>query len=203
MNTHRLTLDSQLIRDGNHSVADLMSIGKTMLGRRHVLPSVVSTLTEIQVEGTFRTGTYVVTVHHPISSDDGDLEKALYASFLPVPSKDAFPLPDPSEYDNKKMPGAVVPVKEGKILLNEGRKRIRLKVTSKGDRPIQVPYSVSLLKWFTWLIWIQTDWIPLSLHRDQSTTRVRQSQSIWFPPRYPSRNVSPVRAWRHQDRQSC
>ncbi|EXJ95732.1 urease [Capronia coronata CBS 617.96] len=128
----------ELIRDGNHTVADLMSIGKTMLGRRHVLPSVLATLTEIQVEGTFKTGTYVVTVHHPISSDDGDLEKALYGSFLPVPTKDAFPLPDPSEYENKKMPGAVVPVKEGKILLNKGRKRIRLKVTSKGDRPIQI-----------------------------------------------------------------
>ena len=115
-----------------------MSIGKTMLGRRHVLPSVVSTLVELQVEGTFKTGTYLVTVHHPISSDDGDLEKALYGSFLPVPSKDAFPLADASEYDNNKIPGAVVPVKEGKITLNEGRKRVQLKVTSKGDRPIQV-----------------------------------------------------------------
>lgn len=115
-----------------------MSIGKTMLGRRHVLPAVVSTLTELQVEGTFKTGTYLVTVHHPVSSDDGDLEKALYGSFLPIPSKDAFPLPDESEYDNKKVPGAVVPVKEGKIVLNEGRQRIRLKVVSKGDRPIQV-----------------------------------------------------------------
>src|SRR6201995_410881 len=109
-----------------------MTIGKTMLGRRHVLPSVVSTLTELMVEGTFVNGTYLVTVHHPISSDDGDLEKALYGSFLPIPSKDAFPPADASEYDNKKMPGAVVPVKEGKIVLNEGRKRIQLKVTSKG-----------------------------------------------------------------------
>lgn len=115
-----------------------MSIGKTILGRRHVLPSVVATLTELQVEGTFKTGTYLVTVHHPISSDDGDLEKALYGSFLPIPSKDAFPLAEASEYETKKMPGAVIPVKEGKITLNEGRKRIQLKVTSKGDRPIQV-----------------------------------------------------------------
>src|ERR1700761_7107213 len=119
-------------------VADLMSIGKTMLGRRHILPSVVSTLTEMQVEGTFRTGTYLVTVHHPISSDDGDLEKALYGSFLHVPSRDLFPLADASEYGNEKMPGAVIPVKEGRITLNKGRKRIQLKVTSKGDRPIQV-----------------------------------------------------------------
>ena len=120
-----------------------MSIGKTMLGRRHVMPSVISTLTELQIEGTFPSGTYLVTVHHPISSDDGDLEKALYGSFLPVPSKDAFPLPDSSEYEATKMPGAVVPVKEGKIVLNEGRKRVQLKVTSKGDRPIQVSTCVS------------------------------------------------------------
>ena len=115
-----------------------MSIGKTMLGRRHVLPSVTSSLTELMVEGTFPTGTYLVTVHHPVSSDDGDLEKALYGSFLPVPSDDLFPLPDPAEYEPTKLPGAVVPVKEGRIVMHEGRKRIRLKITSKGDRPIQV-----------------------------------------------------------------
>ena len=138
-----------------------MSLGKTMLGRRHVLPSVVSTLTSIQIEGTFPTGTYLVTVHHPISSDDGDLGKALYGSFLPVPSRDAFTLPDPSEYEPEKAPGAVVPVKDGKIALNEGRKRISLKVVSKGDRPIQVKrhqylMPVRVLKRFT-------GWIALSL----------------------------------------
>lgn len=115
-----------------------MSMGKTMLGRRHVLPSVLSTLTSIQIEGTFPTGSYLVTVHHPISSDDGNLSKALYGSFLPVPSKDSFNLPDPSEYEPEKAPGAVIPVKDGKIMLNQGRKRISLKVVSKGDRPIQV-----------------------------------------------------------------
>lgn len=115
-----------------------MSIGKTMLGRRHVLPSVVSSLAELQVEGTFTTGTYLVTVHHPISSDDGNLEKALYGSFLPIPSKDLFAMPDPAEYEPKKQPGALVIVKDKRITLNEGRKRIKLKVVSKGDRPIQV-----------------------------------------------------------------
>ncbi|OJJ47784.1 hypothetical protein ASPZODRAFT_15230 [Penicilliopsis zonata CBS 506.65] len=128
----------ELIRDGIYSVADLMSIGKTMLGRRHVLPSVVSTLVELQVEGTFPSGTYLVTVHHPISSDDGDLEKALYGSFLPIPPPDTFPDPNPEDYEPEKMPGAVIPVRSGRITLNEGRKRIRLKVMSKGDRPIQV-----------------------------------------------------------------
>lgn len=115
-----------------------MSIGKTMLGRRHVQPSVVATLVELQVEGTFPTGTYLVTVHHPISSDEGDLERALYGSFLPVPQSGAFPDPDPEDFMPEKMPGAVIPAKHARIALNDGRKRIRLKVMSKGDRPIQV-----------------------------------------------------------------
>lgn len=114
-----------------------MSLGTTLLGRRHVLPSVPSTLTELQVEGTFRTGTYLVTVHHPISSNDGNLERALYGSFLPIPSIDLFQLAQPSEYEPSRMPGAVIPVK-GRIQFNPGRKRIRLQVTSTGDRPIQV-----------------------------------------------------------------
>ena len=123
-----------------------MSIGKTMLGRRHVQASVVTSLEELMVEGTFPSGTYLVTVHHPISSDDGDLKKALYGSFLPIPSKDLFPLPDPKEYDSHGMPGAVVLVKEGRIVLKEGRKRIKLKITSKGDRPIQVLTSWMAMK---------------------------------------------------------
>lgn len=131
----------ELIRDGNHTVADLMTIGATMLGRRHVQPSVLSTLHEIQVEGTFPSGTYLVTVHNPIGSDDGDLAKALYGSFIPVPTAEQaaelFPLPPAEAYEKTKQPGAVVCVK-GKVALNEGRRRVRLKVTSKGDRPIQV-----------------------------------------------------------------
>lgn len=115
-----------------------MSIGKTMLGRRHVLPSVVATLVELQVEGTFPSGTYLVTVHHPISSDEGDLERALYGSFLPVPRREAFPDPDPDDYLPEKMPGAVIPAQHARVALNDGRKRIKLKVMSKGDRPIQV-----------------------------------------------------------------
>ncbi|KAI9043086.1 urease Ure [Aspergillus affinis] len=128
----------ELIRDGLYSVADLMSIGKTMLGRRHVLPSVPSTLVELQVEGTFPTGTYLVTVHHPISSDEGDLEKALYSSFLPIPPTDAFPEINPDDFEPERMPGAIIPVKDERITLNEGRTRIKLRVMSRGDRPIQV-----------------------------------------------------------------
>lgn len=117
-----------------------MSLGKTMLGRRHVQPSVVASLAELMVEGTFPTGTYLVTVHHPICTEDGDLARALYGSFLPVPSNDMFPLPDASVYEDNNQPGAIIAVKgeAGVIRLNEGRKRIKLKVKSTGDRPIQV-----------------------------------------------------------------
>ena len=131
-----------------------------MLGRRHVLPSVTSSLAELMVEGTFPTGTYLVTVHHPISSDDGDLEKALYGSFLPIPSEDLFPIQDAAQYEAKNMPGAVVPIQEDKIVLRDGRKRMWLKVTSKGDRPIQVG-SLHLCAFKT--LRQHTDRIPLSL----------------------------------------
>jgi urease len=115
-----------------------MDMGKTLLGRRHVQPAVVSSLTELMVEGTFPTGTYLVTVHNPICTDDGDLKKALWGSFLPIPSNDLFPFPDAAVYESSKQPGAVVAVKDGRMVAHSGRRRIRLKVTSKGDRPIQV-----------------------------------------------------------------
>ncbi|KAI5289467.1 Urease, partial [Ascosphaera acerosa] len=128
----------ELIRDGNHTVADLMALGKTLLGRRHVLPSVPASLHELQVEGTFPCGTYLVTVHQPISSEDGNLERALYGSFLPIPDQSLFPHANPAEYLPENQPGAVVvKATDEKIPLKPGRKRIRLRVTSTGDRPIQ------------------------------------------------------------------
>ncbi|KAK6522762.1 Urease [Arthrobotrys megalospora] len=128
----------ELIRDGTHSVADLMDLGKKMLGRRHVLPSVVSSLHEIQVEGTFKDGTYLVTVHNPISSEEGDLKMALYGSFLPVPDDSVFgPAVEEEVYEYERQPGAVVAVR-GVVALNEGRKRVGVKVTNKGDRPVQI-----------------------------------------------------------------
>src|SRR5512141_2096109 len=72
----------ELIRDGK-SVAELMDVGRRVLGRAHVLPGVAAMLSEVQVEGTFEDGTKLVTVHDPISTDRGDLSLALYGSFLP------------------------------------------------------------------------------------------------------------------------
>ncbi|KAI9000536.1 urease [Trametes punicea] len=125
------------IRDGKHSVAELMQHGKTMIGRRHVLPGVSTVLHEIQVEGTFHDGVFLVTVHDPICTEDGDLEAALYGSFLPVPSNDVFPEVNPAEYAREHAPGAIV-TKKDRIRINRGRKRIRLRVTNNGDRPVQI-----------------------------------------------------------------
>ncbi len=90
----------ELIRDGrdgeNYGVAQLMDLGRKMLGKRHVLPAVLDTVLEVQIEGTFPDGTKLVTVHDPVATDDGDLELALYGSFLPAPDASQFP-PLPGE----------------------------------------------------------------------------------------------------------
>src|SRR5690242_1563069 len=72
----------ELIRDGR-SVAELMDVGRRLLGRAQVMPGVPEMIAEVQVEGTFPDGTKLVTVHHPIALDQGDLALALHGSFLP------------------------------------------------------------------------------------------------------------------------
>jgi urease subunit gamma len=52
-------------RDGR-SVAELMRDGATILQREQVMEGVAEMIHEIQVEATFRDGTKLVTVHHPI-----------------------------------------------------------------------------------------------------------------------------------------
>ena len=77
------------IRDGR-SVAELMDLGRQFLGRRQVMAGVAEMIPEVQVEGTFPDGTKLVTVHHPIASEDGNLELALAGSFLPIPDLAVF-----------------------------------------------------------------------------------------------------------------
>lgn len=122
----------EFIRDGK-SVAELMDLGRRFLGRRQVMPGVPSMISDVQVEGTFPDGTKLVTVHHPIAAENGDLRLALYGSFLPVPPINTEPNADEKEGE----PGEIVPV-EGDIELNAGRDAITLSVTNLGDRPVQV-----------------------------------------------------------------
>ena len=121
----------EFIRDGRR-VAELMNLGRKLLGRNQVMPGVPEMIYDVQVEGTFPDGSKLVTVHHPIASENGDLALALYASFLPIPDLAKFkPVAD------ELIPGACE-IKDGNIELNVGRATLELPVTNLGDRPIQV-----------------------------------------------------------------
>jgi urease subunit gamma/beta len=124
----------ELIRDGRR-VAELMDLGRRMLGRRQVMAGVPALVVEVQVEGTFPDGTKLVTVHHPIAAEDGDLSLALYGSFLPAPSLANFG--DVAAAPEEASPGEALPA-PGDILLNAGREAVKLTVTNLADRPIQV-----------------------------------------------------------------
>lgn len=125
------TVILEFIRDGK-SVAELMNLGRQLLGRNQVMPGVPEMIYDVQVEGTFPDGSKLVTVHHPVAAEDGDLALALHGTFLPVPDVSLFkpvavePVPGSSE------------ILDGEIELNAGRPAIELAVTNLGDRPVQV-----------------------------------------------------------------
>ena len=121
----------EFIRDGK-SVAELMNLGRKFLGRNQVMPGVPEMIYDVQVEGTFPDGSKLVTVHHPIASENGDLVMALHGSFLPVPEVSVF------EYVAEDGEPGAVEVQEGEIELNIGRATAEIRVTNLGDRPIQV-----------------------------------------------------------------
>ncbi len=121
----------EFIRDGK-SVSELMDLGRRFLGRNQVMSGVPEMIYDVQVEGTFPDGTKLVTVHHPIAAENGDLSLALYGSFLPVPDASRFTALAP-----EVEPGATQ-VLAGEIELNAGRASIALAVTNLGDRPVQV-----------------------------------------------------------------
>ncbi len=121
----------EFIRDGK-SVAELMNLGRKLLGRNQVMSGVPEMIYDVQVEGTFPDGSKLVTVHHPVASENGDLALALHGSFLPVPDPAVF-----KPIAEEPIPGACE-IKEGDIELNVGRATAELPVTNLGDRPIQV-----------------------------------------------------------------
>jgi urease subunit gamma/beta len=121
----------EFIREGK-SVAALMNLGRQFLGRNQVMPGVPEMIYDVQIEGTFPDGSKLVTVHHPIASENGNLALALHGSFLPVPDLSLF-LSTPGD----GVPGACE-IKDGEIELNASRATIQLPVTNVGDRPIQV-----------------------------------------------------------------
>jgi urease subunit gamma/beta len=135
----------EFIRDGR-TVAELMDLGRQFLGRADVMDGVAELVHEVQIEGTFPDGTKLVTVHDPIVAEHGNLELALYGSFLPVPNVRLKPdatsttvteRSDVASGFTRTKPGEIVPA-PGEIVANEGRATATLDVTNTGDRPIQV-----------------------------------------------------------------
>lgn len=147
----------EFIRDGR-TVAELMDLGRQLLGRADVMDQVAEMIVEVQVEGTFPDGSKLVTVHHPIAAEHGNMELALYGSFLPAPVKAGLKASTTNDASTMRPPdvvptfrsattGDVVPTfrsagqilpADGNLALNEGREAVQMKVTNRGDRPIQV-----------------------------------------------------------------
>jgi urease subunit gamma/beta len=123
----------EFIRDGRR-VAELMDLGRRLLGTSDVLDGVAGMIEEVQVEGTFPDGTKLVTVHHPIVQARGDRALALYGSFL---AETVRPTVGHAAHPLDGAPGAVE-AREGSIALNEGRATRTIDVANHGDRPIQV-----------------------------------------------------------------
>ena len=122
----------EFIRDGR-TVAELMDLGRQLLGRSDVADGVADMIDEVQIEGTFPDGTKLVTVHHPIVSERGNHTLALYGSFLPAPSAVVGVPLAAIEGPVGQVAGA-----DGELVLNADRAMVELKVTNRGDRPIQV-----------------------------------------------------------------
>jgi urease subunit gamma/beta len=97
-------------RDGR-SVAELMSLGASLLTTDDVMPGVAKLVGTLQVEGFFPDGQKLVTIHDPIA-----------------PGREAVDGVEPGE----------IVTAEGEIELSAGRDRSALTVRNTGDRPVQV-----------------------------------------------------------------
>src|SRR6476619_3193531 len=105
----------EFIRDGR-TVAELVDLGRQLLGRADVMDGVPELVHEVQIEGTFPDGTKLVTVHNPIVAEHGNLELALYGSFLPVPTNVRL---KPDATAAATTPGEIM-CAPGEIAANEG-----------------------------------------------------------------------------------
>jgi len=101
-------------REGR-SVADLTSYGSTILTTDDVMEGVAEMMPVLQVEGMFPDGTKLVTVHEPIRPGAGSVDTSAPLS----------------------IPGEIL-CAEGDIELNAGRRRVTVRATNSGDRPIQI-----------------------------------------------------------------
>lgn len=140
---------------------------------------------------------FLVTVHDPVCTDSGNIEDALYGSFLPAPSEDLFPLQDDAAYAAESLPGAIIPLEE-RITMNADRERVKVRVTNMGDRPIQVRRIPFATRQYTQLT-PRPGRIPLPLRRNQPRPVLRPTSCLGKAPRHRRRNRRPLRTRRRQN----
>ncbi len=121
----------EFIRDGD-SVATLMEKGKHILGIAEVMPGVSEMIHEVQIEGTFKDGTKLLTIHQPVCAEWGTEELALHGSGMTRTVKPAI-----DQNEAVIIPGAMQTT-EGTIQLNVDRETKIISVLNTGDRPVQV-----------------------------------------------------------------
>jgi urease subunit gamma/beta len=97
-------------RDGR-TLAEVMTLGATLLTTDDVLPGVAALIPILTVEGQFPDGPKMIAVHDPIRPG--------------------------SEKRDEPRPGEVL-TEDGEIELNAGRRCLALTVLNTGDRPVQV-----------------------------------------------------------------
>jgi len=97
-------------RDGQ-TLAEVMTLGASLLSSDDVLPGVAALIPILTVEGQFPDGPKMISVHDPIR-----------------PGREQRAEPRPGE----------ILTEDGEIEINAGRRRVTLKVLNTGDRPIQV-----------------------------------------------------------------
>jgi urease len=147
------------IRDGTYSVAQLMSLGQTLLGTNQVMPGVPALIDSVQIEATFPDGTKLLTIHTPICRPDGNMSEALYGSFLPIPNVVNFSSSSTASSDispdvaaGEHQPGQVLVDSTSttdavpSITINDGRDIVEITVVNTGDRPIQIGSHYAFLE---------------------------------------------------------
>ncbi|CAF3411257.1 unnamed protein product [Rotaria socialis] len=126
----------ELVRDGSHNLTDIQQQAKKILGKNMVLNGIPQMIKEINIEATFPDGVKVVIIRNPICTDMGDLELALYGSFLPIPSIELFQKPNDSESGSH--PGEIFLKDSQPIMINGDRDSIFITVTNESSELISI-----------------------------------------------------------------
>lgn len=115
----------EFVRDGN-SLNEVIEKSKKILGRNLVLNGVDKVVKKIIVQANLNScGNTIITVENPITNETGDLDLALYGSFLPKPNIDLFKCKDEKPIDSEisnsddfiliekdHFPGEIIPYKQ-------------------------------------------------------------------------------------------